>query len=153
MPLETTNSLIFTGDFRHGIDRKNRVTIPSAWRAEEGSDVFVRVHRSGTHVVAMPREQLDKQVAKIEANTDIPAGVQQQLIRQLSAGAQKCNVDKQGRMVLPPEFCKKVGLEDEVMLVGAYGQFEIWNVARWDEKQAADLANADFQDLADKFGL
>jgi MraZ protein len=151
MSLEATKPIIFAGEFRHGIDPKNRVTIPSAWRAAEGSEVFVRVHSSGSHIVAMPPEQFHKKVAKIEGRTDINAGRQQQLIRQLSSGSQICSVDKQGRMVLPPEFCTKAGLQGEVILVGAYGQFEIWNAARWSEQQVAE--ETENEDLANELGL
>jgi len=38
-----------------------------------------------------------------------------------------------------------------VMLVGVYGQFEIWNSERWTAQQTAE--SADNQDFANELGL
>ena len=151
MSSDAYNTITFTGSFRHGVDSKNRITIPADWRSGEEGVLYVRLHSSGGHVVVMPPAQLDKKVAMIEARADITAGKRQQLVRQISAGAQRCCADKQGRMVLPPEFCAQAGLQGEVALVGVYGQFEIWNTERWTAQQTAETAEN--QDLATELGL
>ena len=48
-------------------------------------------------------------------------------LRQLHSRAQHGLADKQGRLVLPEELCRKIGLKGEVALVGGRGRFEIWN--------------------------
>jgi len=151
MSSDAYNLITFTGGFRHGVDSKNRITIPADWRSGEEGVLYVRLHTLGTHVIVMPPAQLDKKVAMIEARTDITVGKRQQLVRQIAAGAQRCCVDKQGRMVLPPEFCTKAALQGEVTLVGVYGQFEIWNTERWAAQQTAEAE--DNQDLANELGL
>ena len=151
MSLDAYNHITFTGQFRHGIDSKNRLTIPADWRSGEEGGLFVRLHTSGGHVIAMSPARLNKMVAMIEARAEITPGKRQQLIRQISAGAQRCCADKQGRMVLPDEFCTQAGLQGEVTVVGAHGQFEIWNSGRWAAQQAA--ATEENQDLANELGL
>ena len=145
------NAITFTGLFRHGVDSKNRITIPADWRSGEEGIVYVRLHSLGTHVVVMSPAQLDKKVAMIEGRADITPGKRQELVRAFAAGSQRCCVDKQGRMVLPPEFCTKAGLQGEVTLAGVMGQFEIWNTERWTAQQATQAA--DNQDLATELGL
>ena len=59
--------------------------------------------------------------------------------------------DRQGRLVLPEELCKKVGLKGEVALVGGRGRFEIWNLQRW--KKAHEEETATYQHVANVIGL
>ena len=151
MSSDAYNSITFTGQFRHGVDAKNRLTIPADWRSGEEGVLYVRVHSTGSHVTVLPPDQLRKMVSAIEARKDKTVAEQQKLIRTVSSGAQRCCVDKQGRMVLPPEFCAKAALQGEVMLVGGFGQFEIWNTERWTAEQSADAAES--QDLASELGL
>ncbi|MEI8234456.1 MAG: division/cell wall cluster transcriptional repressor MraZ [Verrucomicrobiota bacterium] len=99
----------------------------------------------------MTPDELDKTVMGIEALADVALPVRQQWIRKVTAGAQRCCVDKQGRMVLPPEFCAKAGLQGEVTLAGVMGQFQIWNSQRWETQQAAEAA--DTQEFANRLGL
>ena len=152
MPGASSSSIRYTGEFRHGIDSKNRITTPSDWRSGEGDEFYVRVHSSGGHIVVMPPAQLEKMVENIELRPGITVARRQELIRLLSSGARRCNADKQGRMVLPEEFCTAAQLKAEVMLVGAFGQFEIWNTERWTAKQSAAQED-NLQELAGELGL
>ena len=151
MSSDAYNTITFTGLFRHGVDPKNRITIPADWRSGEEGVLYVRLHSLGTHVIVMRPAELEKKVAMIEARADLPAGKRQQLVRQIASGAHRCSADKQGRMVLPPEFCAQAALQGEVTLVGAYGQFEIWNRERWSAQQSAEAEEK--QDLANELGL
>ena len=125
MSSDTYNNITFTGQFRHGVDAKNRLTIPADWRSGEEGVLYVRLHTLGTHVIVMSPAQLDKKVAMIEGRTELSPGKRQDMVRRLASGAHRCCVDKQGRMVLPPEFCTKAGLQGEVTLAGAT------NLAGW----------------------
>ena len=146
-----SSSIRITGEFRHGIDPKKRITIPSDWRSGDGAEFFVRLHSSGNHILAFPPEQLDKDVAEIEARTDLPLARRRELIRQLSTGVRRCCADKQGRMVLPEEYCIKAQLEGELILLGAYSYFEIWNSQRWVTEQAiVEIKN---QEIAGELGI
>jgi hypothetical protein len=66
------------------------------------------------------------------------------------AGAH-ASADRQGRLVLPEELCRKIGLKDEVALVGNRGRFEIWNLQRW--KRAHEEETSTYQHVANVIGL
>ncbi|MEI6560748.1 MAG: hypothetical protein WCO68_01530 [Verrucomicrobiota bacterium] len=151
MSSDAYNTITFTGSFRHGVDSKNRITIPADWRSGEEGVLYVRLHSSGGHVVALSPAALDSTVATIKARPGITPGKQLEMVRQFASGSHRCCVDKQGRMVLPPEFCAKAGLQGEVAVVGVHGHFEIWNTERWTAQQAAQTD--DNQDLATELGL
>ncbi len=71
--------------------------------------------------------------------------------RQLHSRAQHGAADKQGRLVLPEDLCKKVELKGEVVLVGGRGRFEIWNLQR--RKRAQEEETPTYQHVANVIGL
>ena len=74
MSSDAYNNITFTGQFRHGVDAKNRLTIPADWRSGEEGVLYVRLHTLGTHVIVMSPDQLDKKVAMIEGRADLTPG-------------------------------------------------------------------------------
>jgi MraZ protein len=64
------------------------------------------------------------------------------------AGATECPVDKQGRLMIPPELREYAGLEKDLIFAGMVKTVEIWSKERWQQnrdlarEQAADVAKA-----------
>src|SRR6476661_123802 len=58
---------IFSGESRHALDEKLRVTVPARWRrsADSGDEFFVTVDRSGKFLKAMPPETFASVVGKL----------------------------------------------------------------------------------------
>ena len=56
-----------------------------------------------------------------------------QFTRFFLAGAAACEVDKQGRILLPQVLREFASLEKDVVLVGVASRIEIWSRERWDE--------------------
>ena len=56
-----------------------------------------------------------------------------QFTRFFLAGAAACEVDKQGRILLPQVLREFASLEKDVVLVGVASRIEIWSRDRWDE--------------------
>ena len=60
-------------------------------------------------------------------------------------------IDRQGRVLLPEEYCRSLGLEGEVVLIGSHSRMEIWNSKRW---AAATLEEDEvFRRVAGEVGL
>lgn len=89
--------------------------------------------------------------AAVESDPHVSARDRRVFFRQLHARAQHGAADRQGRLVLPEDLCKRVGLKGEVALVGGRGRFEIWNLPRW--KQAHDEETPTYQHVANVVGL
>jgi len=110
------------------MDAKNRVTVPSDWLSEGGDIFFVLPAKNNLSV--MPAAELASQEAKL--NDLIPAGAaRQEALRRIYSSARQVEPDKQGRILLPDEYCKRTDLTGEVVFVGVKGRFEIWNAAKW----------------------
>ena len=52
-------------------------------------------------------------------------------------------LDKQGRVLISSALRNFAGLDKEVVLVGVLDRIEIWDKAKWDEKNAAVEENMD----------
>ncbi|MCD8364830.1 MAG: division/cell wall cluster transcriptional repressor MraZ, partial [Clostridiales bacterium] len=55
------------------------------------------------------------------------------------AGAADCEVDKQGRVLIPPKLREYAGLQKEVVLAGVGNRIEIWSTERWQENEFDDM--------------
>jgi MraZ protein len=135
MPTATTNSAapFFMGEFRHAIDGKSRLTVPSPWRFEEEAEFFLLPSSAGNCLKAMPRQEIER----IRAQAALLPGAQRiEVLRALGSGSRQCRLDKAGRLVVPEEFCQALQLGGEVTLAGAIETFEIWNTAAWEQAKA-----------------
>ena len=124
----------FAGEFRHSVDDKNRITIPSRWRRADGEDFIILPEAQEEFLLVMSHEAFARMSADAESNPAVAPRERRVFLRHLHARAEHASSDKQGRLVLPEDICKLLGLKDEVTLVGGRGRFEIWNSTKW--KQA-----------------
>jgi MraZ protein len=141
----------FAGEFRHFIDDKNRITIPSRWRHDGAEEFIILPEATHQFLLVMPPEEFSRMSAAAESDPNVSARDRRIFFRQLHSRAQHGIADKQGRLVLPEELCQKVDLKGEVALVGGRGRFEIWNLARWKKAHAEETAT--YQHVANIIGL
>ena len=142
---------LYAGDFRHFIDEKNRITVPARWRRRGADEVILLAEATHQSLMVMSPEEFSRMSAAAENAPNVSARDRRVFLRHLHSRAQHGKVDRQGRLVLPEELCKKVGLKGEVALVGGRGRFEIWNLQRW--KKAHDEETSTYQHVANVIGL
>lgn len=142
---------IFSGEFRHALDPKNRVTIPSRWRSSEADEFHLVASPSGQFLRVMPPSQFRAVGEKLEANTSITLKQRLEFKRQFYSQSLSVVTDKQGRMLVPESLGKKVGLQGEVVLVGMYETFELWSPEAW--AAAKHSEEATFAQVAELIGL
>ena len=146
----SSNSLpIFSGEFRHALDGKNRVTIPSCWRNGDSDEFFVIVSPTQGCLTVMP-PQVFMSIAE-EAKTRFEPSKRQDFIRQLYAKSTRVTTDKQGRILLNEEQSKLAGLLEDTVLTGASDRFEIWSPANW--TKFLDARQSNFKEVAKEIGL
>src|SRR6476660_7331861 len=145
------SSQLFAGEFRHSIDEKNRITVPSRWRRDGAEEFIILPEATHQFLLVMSPEEFSRMSAAAESNTQVSARDRRIFFRQLHARAEHGVSDRQGRLVLPEDLCKKLNLKGEVALVGGRGRFEIWNLGRW--KQANTEETTTYQHVANVLGL
>jgi MraZ protein len=142
---------IFTGEFRHAMDAKNRVTIPSRWRRGEIDEFFTIPNPEGGFLMVMPPSEFRRLAEKVEKDESLQPADRRRFLRQFSSRAQHVTGDKQGRIVLPDDQCKQLKLQSDVVLVGAYSRFEIWSPALWKETVNQDTPT--YRYMLDRVGI
>ena len=63
--------------------------------------------------------------------------------RRFYSGAVQVFADKQGRMLVPSEFCELLDLRGEIVFVGVHDTFEVWNKQRWENAAATEESTYD----------
>jgi MraZ protein len=125
---------MFLGQYRHSIDNKGRLTIPSRFRElliTEGAYVSQGFECNLMVRPVVSFEELSKKVnalSQTEPNSRL-------LKRLIFSTAEKVDVDKAGRILIPEFLRMSAGLEAETILVGAGDYFEIWAPETWNEQE------------------
>jgi len=151
MDNDSQPQIFYAGEFRHSLDEKKRITIPSRWRRGDGEDFIILPEAQEEFLLVMSQQEFARVSGEADSNPDVPARERRVFLRNLHARAQHASSDKQGRLVLPEDLCRLLGLKGEITLVGGRGRFEIWNSARW--TQAHKEEKATYQRVADVIGL
>ncbi|MDB6149124.1 MAG: Transcriptional regulator MraZ [Chthoniobacter sp.] len=89
-------------------------------------------------IAVMTREEVErhKAVATAAMNAESRARVLDLFGRKL----RQVTLDKAGRISIPDELCKELGLERELWLSGAVDTFNIWNVSDFEAEKARERA-------------
>jgi MraZ protein len=62
-----------------------------------------------------------------------------QLRRFVIGQASECEMDAQGRLLLPEKLREFAGMEKHIFLVGQLNKFEIWSDSSWQAKDSGAL--------------
>jgi len=146
------NNPRYTGYFRHSLDDKNRLTIPSGWRvAHTEDDEFVALPHPDGYIAVLPPPEVDRLYEKAAAK-NLSDSEAQDVLTQLFAHAQTLRFDKQGRIGLTPELLRHAGIAKEAVLAGSLSKFAIWNPEQWEAK-GQRMDSQTYRDLMRRAGI
>lgn len=121
---------MFMGTANNSIDEKNRVIIPSRMRAELGARcVLTKSLDNCLNIFTMDAwgVQLEKISRLPEADPKVRA-----FIRHICGNAVECELDKQGRIVIPQELKEYAGIDRDLVTIGAMTKIELWSRSVWE---------------------
>jgi MraZ protein len=137
--MATLGKPFYTGLFRHTMDDKNRLTIPSAWRAAHAeNDEFLVVPLEG-FLCVLPPEEMAKLYEKVAAKSLSDSEAQEAAAAFFSTTL-AFKFDKSGRVMLTPELCAHAGIGKDVVLSGSMNKFNLYSPEEWTRVQAANAA-------------
>ena len=115
-----------TGEYRHSLDNKGRLFIPAKLRDELGDTFFI--------TLSMDRclcaySSADWQILSDKVNS--MSYVNQRKMRPLFAHAAKCELDAQGRALIPQNLRDFANLTKSVTVVGCNNHAEFWDTDTW----------------------
>lgn len=125
---------VLTGEYQHNLDAKGRLFIPARLREELG-DVFYVTLSMEKCLSAYNAESWRNFSDKVNA---MPY-VQQRRMRPLFAYAAKCELDAQGRILLPQNLREFAGLVKSVTVVGCNNHAEFWDSAAWARQNEIEM--------------
>ena len=115
-----------TGEYQHTIDSKGRIFLPARLRDELGS-VFYATLSMDKCLLAYSAQSWQEFSDKVNS---MPY-VKQRKMRPLYAYAAKCELDSQGRALIPQNLRDYAGLEKNVTIVGCNNHAELWDSGSW----------------------
>lgn len=131
---------MFLGRYDHTIDEKGRLTIPVRFRELIVEGAFVTQGFDRNLMVLTPSafDQVYAYINQVSmTNPDA-----RQLKRLIFSSAERVEVDKVGRILVPQFQREFARLDTHAMLVGVGDYFEIWSPSEW-EHQNELLQNAE----------
>jgi MraZ protein len=122
----------FFGTYEHSLDDKGRLILPAKIRARLSGAVYLTQHLDDC-VAMWTLEQFEKEVASRQEAAERGAR-ERNAVRDWSASVHEVELDRQGRMAIPPQLRTYAGLEAEVLVTGAINRVEFWSPERWRRK-------------------
>jgi MraZ protein len=134
--------LSFTGEFRHTIDAKGRLIVPSRLREQlENDQVVLTPWPEGCIAMWSGEGWRDLETSLLEQRRSDPN--QRKVVRALAANAHQDSVDKQGRINVPGHLREFAGIERDCIVIGALDHGEVWSPQRWQQQKAEAAGSLD----------
>ena len=116
------------------VDDKSRIFIPAEFRRKlppEAEDTFVVVRGLDKCLMAYPQHVWAETARKLLALSQAERKVRI-FMRGLLSQAAEIKLDKQGRASIPRKLLDRVGIDREIVIIGALDKLEFWNPEIWD---------------------
>ncbi|MQN00798.1 MAG: transcriptional regulator MraZ [Lachnospiraceae bacterium] len=138
---------MFMGEYNHTIDPKGRVIIPAKFRENLGAQFVITKGLDGClygYSYDTWEEVGENFKQSIKASKEA-----RKFSRFFFASASSCDIDKQGRILIPANLREYAGLKKDVVLAGNLTHIEIWDKEKWDEASSFDNMDQVADNLAD----
>ena len=133
------------GEFAHNIDRKGRLIMPAKFREELGERVVVNRGLDGClYVYTLDQWQVVYEKLSKLPTTKKDARKYQRL---MLSKASECELDGQGRILIPSNLVELAELEKECMIIGVANHIEIWAKHKWELMEEEEEGS--FEEIAE----
>ena len=129
---------MFMGEYNHTIDAKGRLIIPAKFRELLGTE-FVLTRGLDGCLFIYPVDEWKAFEQKLRA-LPLTNKNARTFSRFFVAGAAMCELDRQGRVLVPQTLREFAGLEKDVVMTGNLDRIEVWSKDKWSE-------NCDYDDM------
>jgi MraZ protein len=131
---------MFLGQFQHNLDEKGRLMIPAPFRQTLEGGAFIT--QGFDRCLMVMTEAYFQQVYELLTNMNIADNNARLLRRMILSNAYSVELDKVGRIVVPPNLRQFAGFDGEAIVAGQGEYFEIWTPAEWN-KQMEDIQDTE----------
>lgn len=139
--------MMFMGEYNHTVDEKGRLIVPSKFREQLGDEFVVTKGLDGCLFI-YPEDEWERIEERFRA---VPLTTQdaRKFARFFFAGAATCEIDKQGRILIPQVLRNYAEIDKDAVLVGVLNRVEIWSRKRWENESGFDDMNQIAEHMAE----
>ena len=143
---------MFIGEHQHNLDDKGRLQVPVKWRSKlaEGAVLTKGFDGSLKCYPVLEWQEIAEHLAQLPQSDPNARAY----IRQTLAGATDVELDKSGRIVVPPYLRDYAKLKKSLVLAGLANHIEIWDSAKWEQYQSGiDQTSTQFSASLKEIGI
>jgi len=124
---------MFMGQYHHNVDLKGRIIIPAKFRDELGNIIVLTRGLDGCLSVYTQQQwqTIYEQLIKLPSTKK----ESRMYVRTFMANAAECEIDNQGRILIPPTLIKSAEIAKECIVIGSGDHVEIWAKDNWENFQ------------------
>ena len=136
------------GEYKHTIDDKKRISLPSKFRSQIGKKIIIT--RGLDKCLFIYSIAQWKEISKKFGELGMGQADRRGLNRFMLAGATEVSVDSVGRILVPEYLKDFANIKSKVVFAGIYNRIEIWDESSWNKYTSKVMSEAD--DIAEKLG-
>ena len=132
---------MFIGEYEHSLDAKGRVIMPVKLRDDIGEKFIITKGLDGC-LFAYSQNEWTNFEEKLKS-LPLTNKNARDFVRFFLSGAVECEIDKQGRFLIPGNLREYATLEKDAVIIGVGTRIEIWNKASWKQYSSDENISAD----------
>jgi len=133
---------MFRGAMLVNLDSKGRLSVPTRYRDQLNESASgqmvctIDINHACLLLYPLPEwEIIEQKLSRLSSMNPQERRVQ----RLLLGHASECQMDSAGRLLIAPVLRQHAGLTKEVMLVGQFNKFELWDETTWYQRVKEDI--------------
>ncbi len=139
------------GEFEHSLDAKGRLIMPAKLRESIG-DTFVVTKGLDGCLFAFSITEWTNFEEKLKS-LPLSNKNSREFVRFFLSGATECEIDKQGRFLIPNNLREAAGLVKETVIIGVGTRIEIWDKEKWTEYNNENMSVEDIAENMTMLGI
>ncbi len=139
------------GEFEHSLDSKGRLIMPAKLRETIGEKFVVTKGLDGC-LFAFSITEWQKFEEKLKS-LPLSNRNSREFTRFFLSGATECEIDKQGRFLIPNNLRESANLQKEVVIIGVGTRIEIWDKGKWDSYNNENISVEDIAENMTMLGI
>jgi MraZ protein len=141
--------LAFRGHYEHSLDVKNRLSIPTRFRAAFSNGTVLAKEPEPCVAVWTP-ETNEAIISRALSGLNPMGSEHRKLSRFFQGNSFEVDLDSNGRVTLPGPLLAHAGIAKDVVVVGVGDHLEVWARERWQAEQEA--LDAEIREVTERLG-